>query len=52
MLTDRLDEMLNGEESVLTQKKRLEEKKHKRTEYKKKKVAKLKEEWKKREGFK
>ncbi|XP_026329825.1 probable peptide chain release factor C12orf65, mitochondrial isoform X1 [Hyposmocoma kahamanoa] len=51
MLIDRLDEKLNGEESVLAQKKRLEEKKYKRTEYKKKKVAKMKEEWKKREGL-
>lgn len=51
MLTDKLDETLNGEESVMAQKKRMEEKKYKRTESKKKKVAKLKEDWKKREGL-
>ena len=43
--------MLNGENSVAAQKKRLDEQKYKKTEYKKKKRAQLKEEWKKREGL-
>lgn len=51
MLVSKLDEMLNGENSVAAQKKRLGEQKYKKTEYKKKKRAQLKEEWKKREGL-
>ncbi|XP_063821975.1 mitochondrial translation release factor in rescue [Ostrinia nubilalis] len=51
MLIAKLDEDINGPESVVAQKKRLEEKKSKRNEYKKKKVAQLKSEWKKREGL-
>ncbi|CAK1545162.1 unnamed protein product [Leptosia nina] len=51
MLVAKLDEMMNGEESINAQKKRLEENKLKKSDYKKKKRAKLKEEWKKREGL-
>ncbi|KAJ2952889.1 hypothetical protein O0L34_g7252 [Tuta absoluta] len=51
MLIQKLDEEINGEESVSAQKRRIEEKKYKKTEYKKKKIAKLKSEWKKREGL-
>ncbi|CAG9783956.1 unnamed protein product [Diatraea saccharalis] len=51
MLIDKLDGQLNGEDSVIAQKKRQEEKKMKRNEYKKKKMALLKSEWKKREGL-
>ncbi|CAK1581614.1 unnamed protein product [Parnassius mnemosyne] len=51
MLVAKLDEVLNGEASVTAQKKRQKEDKIKKLEYKKKKMAKLKEEWKKREGL-
>ncbi|XP_059057090.1 mitochondrial translation release factor in rescue-like isoform X1 [Achroia grisella] len=51
MLIEKLDETLNGEQSVAAQRRRLEEKKYKRNEYKKKKMAQLKIEWKKREGL-
>ncbi|XP_053625589.1 mitochondrial translation release factor in rescue [Plodia interpunctella] len=51
MLVDKLDEALNGVESVAAQRKRLQEKKFKRNESKKKKMAQLKSEWKKREGL-
>ncbi|KOB67490.1 Uncharacterized protein OBRU01_20597 [Operophtera brumata] len=51
LLIAKLDEMENGTESVAAQKKRIEEKKYKKTEYKKKKIAQLKSEWKKREGL-
>ncbi|XP_023934633.1 mitochondrial translation release factor in rescue [Bicyclus anynana] len=51
MLIAKLDELLNGENSVAAQKKRIDEQKHKKTEYKKKKRAQLKEDWKKREGL-
>lgn len=51
MLIAKLDEVLNGEDSVAAQKRRLNEEKLKKNEYKKKKMAKLKEEWKKREGL-
>ncbi|XP_049866613.1 mitochondrial translation release factor in rescue [Pectinophora gossypiella] len=51
MLVVKLDEILNGDDSVVAQKKRIQEKKYKRTEYKKKKMAKLKSEWKEREGL-
>lgn len=51
MLASKLDNMLNGENSVAAQKKKLENDKFKKSEYKKKKIAKLKEEWKKREGI-
>lgn len=51
MLISKLDDILNGENSVAAQKKRLKEEKVKKREYKKNKMAKLKEEWKKREGL-
>ncbi|CAH0701622.1 unnamed protein product [Spodoptera exigua] len=51
MLVAKLDEELNGEDSVTAQKRRLESNKFKKTEYKKKKMAQLKSEWKKREGL-
>ncbi|CAH2086163.1 unnamed protein product [Euphydryas editha] len=51
MLVDKLDAELNGENSVSAQKKRLKEEKYKKADYKKKKMAQLKEEWKKREGL-
>lgn len=51
LLVNKLDEMLNGEDSVMAQKKRIEERKYKKAEYKKKKKALLKSEWKKREGL-
>ncbi|XP_041977771.1 mitochondrial translation release factor in rescue [Aricia agestis] len=51
MLIQKLDEMLNGENSVTAQKKRAVNTKYKKAEYKKKKMAKIKEEWKKREGI-
>ncbi|XP_075969872.1 mitochondrial translation release factor in rescue-like isoform X2 [Anticarsia gemmatalis] len=51
MLIAKLDEDLNGDNSVAAQRKRLEEKKYKRSEYKKKKMAHLKSEWRKREGL-
>ncbi|XP_013146095.1 PREDICTED: probable peptide chain release factor C12orf65 homolog, mitochondrial [Papilio polytes] len=51
MLIAKLDEVLNGEDSVAAQKRRLNEEKLKKNEYKRKKMAKLKEEWKKREGL-
>lgn len=51
MLVEKLDAQLNGENSVSAQKKRLAEEKHKKADYKKKKRAQLKEEWKKREGL-
>lgn len=51
MIVSKMDEQLNGEDSVAAQKKRVDEKKYKRSEYKKKKMAQLKSEWKKREGL-
>lgn len=51
MLVAKLDEELNGEDSVAAQKRKLESNKYKKTEYKKKKMAQLKSEWKKREGL-
>ncbi|XP_045491332.1 mitochondrial translation release factor in rescue [Colias croceus] len=51
MLVDKLDEIMNGEDSINAQKKRIEENKYKKGEYKRKKRAKMKEEWKKREGL-
>ncbi|XP_013196075.1 mitochondrial translation release factor in rescue [Amyelois transitella] len=51
MLVEKLDETLNGEESVAAQRRRLQEQKYKKNEYKKKKMAQLKSEWKKREGL-
>ncbi|VVD03131.1 mitochondrial translation release factor in rescue [Leptidea sinapis] len=51
MLISKLDDIMNGEDSVAVQKRRIEEKRVKRAEYKKKKKAILKEEWKKREGL-
>ncbi|XP_047527869.1 mitochondrial translation release factor in rescue [Vanessa atalanta] len=51
MLIAKLDVVINGEDSVAAQKKRLEADKHKKADYKKKKRAQLKEEWKKREGL-
>ncbi|XP_072944136.1 mitochondrial translation release factor in rescue [Epargyreus clarus] len=51
MLIEKLDEALNGDDSVAAQKRRQEETKYKKAEYKKKKRAKLKEEWRKREGL-
>lgn len=51
MLIAKLDETLNGPDSVAAQKKMLEEKKYKKAEYKKKKMAALKSVWKKREGL-
>ncbi|KAI8434707.1 hypothetical protein MSG28_003233, partial [Choristoneura fumiferana] len=49
MIVAKLDAELNREDSVAAQKRRIEEKKLKRSEYKKKKVAQMKTEWKKRE---
>lgn len=51
MIVAKLDAELNREDSVAAQRKRIEEKKSKRSEYKKKKVAQMKSEWKKREGL-
>lgn len=51
MIIAKLDEQLNGEDSVSAQKRRVEEKKYKRSEYKKKKQAQIKSDWKKREGL-
>ncbi|KAJ8722491.1 hypothetical protein PYW07_003671 [Mythimna separata] len=51
LLIAKLDEVLNGEDSVAAQKKRLESTKYKKSEYKKKKLAQMKSEWKKREGL-
>lgn len=51
MLIAKLDADINGEHSIAAQKKRLEENKFKKSEYKKKKMAQLKSEWKKREGL-
>ncbi|XP_063378643.1 mitochondrial translation release factor in rescue [Cydia fagiglandana] len=51
MIVAKLDAEINGEDSIAAQKKRIEEKKLKRSEYKKKKMALLKNEWKKREGL-
>lgn len=51
MLIKKLDEAVNGEDSISSQKKRVQENKFKKSEYKRKKKAKLKEEWKKREGL-
>ncbi|KAM3963030.1 mitochondrial translation release factor in rescue-like [Aphomia sociella] len=51
MLIEKLDETLNGEQSVAAQRRRLDEKKYKRNEYKKKKMSQLKSEWRKREGL-
>ncbi|KAL0894152.1 hypothetical protein ABMA27_014185 [Loxostege sticticalis] len=51
MLIAKLDEEINGADSVAAQKKRLQEKKMKRNEYKKKKMAQLKSEFRKREGL-
>ncbi|XP_063359997.1 mitochondrial translation release factor in rescue [Cydia amplana] len=51
MIIAKLDAEINAEDSVAAQKKRIEEKKLKRSEYKKKKMALLKNEWKKREGL-
>ncbi|KAJ0180709.1 hypothetical protein K1T71_004113 [Dendrolimus kikuchii] len=51
LLVAKLDETLNGPDSVAAQKKRLEEQKYKKIEYKKRKKASLKIEWKKREGL-
>lgn len=51
LLIAKLDEELNGENSVAAQKKRLESNKYRKTESKKKKMAQMKSEWKKREGL-
>ncbi|XP_038215504.1 probable peptide chain release factor C12orf65, mitochondrial [Zerene cesonia] len=51
MLIDKLDEIMNGEESINAQKKRIEQKKNQKSEYKRKKRALMKEAWKKREGL-
>lgn len=51
MLLAKLDETLNGEDSVAAQKKRIEAQKFKKNESRKKKLALLKSEWKKREGL-
>ncbi|KAJ8725853.1 hypothetical protein PYW08_004036 [Mythimna loreyi] len=51
LLIAKLDEVLNGEDSVAAQRKRLETTKYKKSEYKKKKMAQMKSEWKKREGL-
>uniref|UniRef100_A0A2A4KA91 Prokaryotic-type class I peptide chain release factors domain-containing protein n=1 Tax=Heliothis virescens TaxID=7102 RepID=A0A2A4KA91_HELVI len=51
LLIAKLDEEVNGEHSVAAQKKRLESNKYRKTESKKKKMAQLKSEWKKREGL-
>ncbi|XP_045485922.1 mitochondrial translation release factor in rescue [Pieris rapae] len=51
MLIKKLDDTVNGEDSISSQKKLLRENKFKKSEYKRKKKAKLKEEWKKREGL-
>lgn len=51
LLVAKLDDMLNGDDSVNSQKKRISENKYKKAEYKRKKLVKLKNEWKKREGL-
>ncbi|CAD0196962.1 unnamed protein product [Chrysodeixis includens] len=51
LLIAKLDHELNGPESVAAQTKRFEAGKFKKSEYKKKKMAQLKSEWKKREGL-
>ncbi|CAG9585167.1 unnamed protein product [Danaus chrysippus] len=51
MLIAKLDDIINGENSVESQKKRIEENRYKKVEYKKKKRAEIKEKWKKREGL-
>lgn len=51
MIINKLDIMYNGEQSVAAQKKRIAENKFRKSEYKKKKLAKLKTEWKEREGI-
>lgn len=51
MLVAKLDEELNGIESVVSQRKIQEERKLKKNECKKKKMAQIKSEWKKREGL-
>lgn len=51
LLIAKLDEIENKENSVAAQKKRVEGEKYKKAEYKKKKMALLKSEWKKREGL-
>lgn len=51
LLIEKLDDMINGPESVSAQRKLIEEKKYKRNATKKQKISKLKDEWKKREGI-
>lgn len=51
MLVSKLDGILNGENSVEAQKKKVTDRKYKNSEYKRKKLAKLKAEWKEREGL-
>ncbi|OWR51689.1 hypothetical protein KGM_212169 [Danaus plexippus plexippus] len=51
MLIAKLDDIINGKNSVESQKKMIEENRFKKVEYKKKKRAEIKEKWKKREGL-
>jgi peptide chain release factor len=50
LLTERLDQLLNGEDSVASQKKRIEESKSNKTNAKGKKLRELKAAWKERES--
>ncbi|XP_059471994.1 uncharacterized protein LOC132194615 [Neocloeon triangulifer] len=50
LLVDKLDQLRNGEESVASQKKRIEERKSSKNESKKRKMQELKAAWKEREG--
>ncbi len=51
ILTQKLDNLINGEDSIEAQKNRLLEKKSKGNTRKSEKLAELKEKWKKREGI-
>ncbi|GBP14484.1 Probable peptide chain release factor C12orf65, mitochondrial [Eumeta japonica] len=51
-LTEKLDQMINGENSVAEQKRRIAVKKFKTAEYKKQKKVLMIKAWKEREGIK
>jgi protein subunit release factor B len=51
ILTQKLDQLINGEESIEAQKKRILEKKSKENTRRSEKLTELKEKWKKREGI-
>lgn len=51
ILTDKLDQMINGEMSLTAQKKRILEKKSRESSKRSEKLSELKEQWKKREGI-